>query len=405
MPLTKNADSAGRGDRWLESWHVAPSVNRDYDFIDGLRGIAMLMVLAAHFFYVNPASGPAVRFIGSCFSAGSNGVTLFFALSGFLISWPFWKRKASGAEISVPSGYGWRRFWKIYPPLAFSVLVLAPIYILRSGDWSFAGIGAKWLAGIPFLSPITGEFNPVMWSLIIEVQFYVILPILFISLKKVPAGVCLWIIPLIFVAVPFVCRLLTGQSPEIHPTINVHFPTGLDCFCLGIFVAGLDTMGRLKAGDAIFGVFGVVFWILSLLAFSWCSFSNWNGFTANEITRDLLKFSAGCLLFFVAAPRHPAARIFCAPWLRWCGIISYEWYLLHQPIYGWIRQSVGPAGGNPLKYAAIVGSSFVLGLVAAALTYRFFSLPILRYGRGKKSAAHSNKEPLKQMPAPSSPNA
>jgi len=70
--------------------------------------------------------------------------------------------------------------------------------------------------------------------------------------------------------------------------------------------------------------------------------------------------------------------------LRWCGIISYEWYLFHQPIIIWGRHIFGPAGGNPAFYAAIVGGPVLLGLILSALIYRFYSLPILKHGRGGK---------------------
>lgn len=85
-PVTKS-DSAKK--HWLNAWHVTPSANRDYDFIDGLRGVAILMVVAAHHFYFNPESHGVVRYIGSVIGTGGYGVTLFFTLSGFLITWPF----------------------------------------------------------------------------------------------------------------------------------------------------------------------------------------------------------------------------------------------------------------------------------------------------------------------------
>src|ERR1700733_7697099 len=132
----KSTETNLTGKQWLDAWHVNPSANREYDFIDGLRGIAILMVLACHFLYVNPNSGAGLRFIGGFLGACGHGVTLFFVLSGFLIAWPFWKRKVTGSGEVVPPGYVSRRFWKIYPPLAISVLILAPICLLRSGDWS-----------------------------------------------------------------------------------------------------------------------------------------------------------------------------------------------------------------------------------------------------------------------------
>jgi peptidoglycan/LPS O-acetylase OafA/YrhL len=96
------------------------------------------------------------------------------------------------------------------------------------------------------------------------------------------------------------------------------------------------------------------------------------------------KIGSGFLLCYVANPKHAIARLLCAPSLRWCGIISYEWYLFHQPIIQWARQIFGPAGGNRLFYVEIVGGSLLLSGVLSALIYRYFSLPILKYGRAGK---------------------
>jgi peptidoglycan/LPS O-acetylase OafA/YrhL len=51
---------------WLDAWHVNPSTNRDYDFIDGLRGVAILMVVLSHDFYTIP--NPARASISSAAS-------------------------------------------------------------------------------------------------------------------------------------------------------------------------------------------------------------------------------------------------------------------------------------------------------------------------------------------------
>jgi peptidoglycan/LPS O-acetylase OafA/YrhL len=94
------------------------------------------MVVFCHHFYVNPKSGPAILFTGALLESGGQGVQLFFALSGFLISWPFWKRKLTNSAAIVPPGYSRRRFWKIYPPLALSLVIFTPCYILLNNDWS-----------------------------------------------------------------------------------------------------------------------------------------------------------------------------------------------------------------------------------------------------------------------------
>ena len=370
---------------WLDAWHVNPSVNRDYDFIDGLRGIAILMVLCCHLVYINPKSGPVTQFLGALSGAASGGVILFFAISGFLISWPFWKRKFAGGEQVVPPGYAKRRFWKIYPPLALSIVILTPVYIFLNQDWSYVPIAAKWLVGIPFLWPVSGKLNEVMWTLVIEAQFYMVLPLVFVILKKVPPRACLWLIPLIFLFVPVTFRAFTGLSACYNPIINSHFPSALDAFCLGILVAGLDNQGALGGRWALLGTAGVFLWPLTLLLIAWTrTHPQLEGSTLDTSLPWMEKIGSGLLLCYVANPNHPVARFLCSPSLRWCGIISYEWYLFHQPIIIWVRNIVGPAGGNVALYVAVVGGSFLVGGILSAVIYRCFSLPILKYGRASK---------------------
>src|SRR5664280_1988300 len=144
-----------------------------------------------------------------------------------------------------------------------------PVYVLIGQDWSYCAIAAKWLAGLPFLLPVSGKLNPVMWTLVVEVQFYAVLPLLFISLKKVSPKVCLWVVPLMFLLIPAGFRGLTGWSATFNPDINPHFPAALDAFCLGILVAGLENSGVMKKSWARLGIVGLVLWPLALLATAW----------------------------------------------------------------------------------------------------------------------------------------
>jgi peptidoglycan/LPS O-acetylase OafA/YrhL len=373
---------------WLDSWHVSPSVNRDYDFIDGLRGIAILMVVACHHFYINPNSGRIAHWAEAIIGTGVHGVTLFFALSGFLISWPFWKRKFSGSDKVMPRGYFQRRFWKIYPPLVLSVLILTPIYILTQSDWTYLLLGLKWLVGWGFIVPVSGKFNPVVWTLVVEVQFYLVLPLLFLCLRRVPARACLAILSSLFILVPFIVRLITGyQTASLVPKIDPHFPALMDAFAFGVLVAGLENMGVIKAAWVHGGVAGIILWPLVLLCMGWFNMhADEYTFAVKEILTFGVRFAAACLLLFVAQPQHPVAKLLSAPWLRWFGIISYEWYLFHQPLARWSAIYLGPAAGNPIKYAVILGLPLVGSLIISATIFRFFSLPLLRYGRDKNKA-------------------
>jgi peptidoglycan/LPS O-acetylase OafA/YrhL len=373
---------------WLESWHVDPSANREYDFIDGLRGLAILMVVACHHLYVNPKSGPAVLFFGCVFGTSGLGVALFFTLSGFLIAWPFWRRKVNRAEQAIPPGYGWRRFWKIYPPLALSVLLLTPTYILWHGDAPlYLHATMQWLTGLAFLMPVSGKLNPVMWSLVVEIHFYLVLPLLFLLAKSLSPKKTLWLISLFFLVVPVATRAATGLSPTFFPVISDPFPTGLDSFCLGVCLAGIDNLKIWDKNWARLGDVGCFLMPLGLLGQAWIRLHPENhgtGITQTFIWTFLL--GAGFLLCYAADPQNPRAKMLCTPWLRWCGIISYEWYLFHQPMVYWSRGLFGHAGGNIFKYSLIVLLPLVASLTFSALVYRLFSLPLLQYGRARKSA-------------------
>jgi peptidoglycan/LPS O-acetylase OafA/YrhL len=309
-------------------------------------------------------------------------VVLFFCLSGFLISWPFWKRKFAQAGEVVPTGYASRRFWKIYPPMALSILLLTPIYILISHDGSFLEMAAKWLTGFSFLLPVSGKLNPVLWTLVIEVQFYAVLPLVFLAFNKLPAKACLWVIPIVFLMIPVCFRYWTGLSPAHSPEINTHFPSGLDAFFLGILLAGLENAGLVKRSWANLGFMGLVLWATALVLNGWGQVHSQSLNPANAAVLDWTeKIGSSCLLCYIANPRHPFALALCAPWLRWCGIISYEWYLFHQPAVLWARQAFGAANGAWPKYLSIIVGSAAISLILSASVYRFFSLPILRYGR------------------------
>lgn len=381
--------------KWLDTWHVNATTNKGYDIIDGLRGIAILLVIGCHLIYVNPKAGPLIQFLGAMFGAGSAGVTIFFTLSGFLISSPFWKKKIREDSNVMVAGYGWRRFYKIYPPLATSIILLTPVYIFFSGDWSYAHAAAKWLVGMPIFFPVNGNLNPVMWSLVVEIQFYIFIPLLFISLKRMSAKTCLWVVPLTLFVVgqgSSLIYFMTGIESSIHPNISIRFPAFLDFFTLGVLLAGLECYWKgLPRQLAKLGNVGFILLFSTIITNAWLNFhSIKTSYLEGILLVVLVKIASLFLLCYIANPQALAARLLCQPLLRWCGVISYEWYLFHQPIVIWARASLGPANGNVIRYGFIVGGSFVVSLIVAATFYRYFSLPTLKIGRAKHRSNQVN---------------
>jgi len=328
-----------------------------------------------------------VHFVANVFGTLWVGVILFFTLSGFLISWPFWKRKAARNATLIPPGYSWRRFWKIYPPLALAIVLLTPVYIFWKGHTTvFVHTALQWLAGLAFLMPVNGKLNPAMWSLVVEVHFYLVLPLLFVLTKRFSARTCLWLISLSLLIVPCSIRIATGLAPTFSPEISDPFLTGLSSFAIGVALAGIDNLnlwhgGWSRIAHAGWGVLLLGLLGLALVRMHPPGHSDWLGQGFNSV----IVIGTGCLLCYAANPRNPVAKLLCAPWLRWCGVISYEWYLFHQPMVFLSRDFLGPAGGSLVRYCVILAVPLLFSLGVAALVYRKFSLPILKYGRSRKA--------------------
>jgi peptidoglycan/LPS O-acetylase OafA/YrhL len=178
--------------------HLTRVVSRGRTFIpevDGLRFVAITAVVLYHIRDFTP--GHAVAFseihpLDSLFSMflsiGHYGVQLFFILSGFLLAMPFAKwRLGFGAKPSLRKYYG-RRLSRLEPPylLAMIFLFLAGIaaHALSPGASKWTGI-SNWpnlLASLTYqhnlIYGVQSLITPVVWSLEIEVQFYLLAPLL-----------------------------------------------------------------------------------------------------------------------------------------------------------------------------------------------------------------------------------
>ncbi len=309
-------------------------------------------------------------------------MTIFFTLSGFLISFPFWNSKLNGSNIDHKR-YFLRRFHKIYPPLAFSLIILIPIYIYKHGDYDlYIKTGILWLSGIAWFIPVSGKVNPVLWSLIAEVHFYITIPILFFIYRKTSYKKCLLIISFILFFLPIFTKWIYSSyniELSLNPYIRVPYSVKFDAFSFGVLMAGLSIRFQFKEWLAKFGAIGLMMIFLIMLVSGLASIFSW----ANKISNPLiLHYSSlvacGLLLFFIAKPEYSNRFGLNSFVLRWMGLISYEWYLLHQATGFFLRDFFGSSGGNLLKYLLITGSAFLISILVSAAMYKYISLPILR---------------------------
>jgi peptidoglycan/LPS O-acetylase OafA/YrhL len=157
---------------------AAPASDRRFAALEGWRGLACLMVFAYHC----GLNGfhPPLAFFGSC------GVHLFFVLSGYLLFKPFATAMEAGGPLPAVGNYCVRRFIRILPPYLVS---LAAFVLLRAAGrvnvpsvWNVVAHGFlvfNYDPRIDFYS-----INPVYWSLAIEMQFYLLLPIACLAAQR-----------------------------------------------------------------------------------------------------------------------------------------------------------------------------------------------------------------------------
>jgi peptidoglycan/LPS O-acetylase OafA/YrhL len=218
--------------------------------LDGLRGVAIALVLASHC-VVTPASGVIAWVIRNAVSIGWTGVDLFFALSGYLIAGILLRTRSRPHYFL---NFYARRFLRIVPLYAVLVsAVLALASRLPFGPtgpvWPFVTYTSNfWLAfhRVGWL-PAPSGYPPLahLWSLAIEEQFYLVFPFMVYVLDRRRLRTTLWVVlalsPLVRVAINAI--IAPGQSYFI--TLG-----RLDALAMGALIA-LELHERISV-DASF---------------------------------------------------------------------------------------------------------------------------------------------------------
>jgi peptidoglycan/LPS O-acetylase OafA/YrhL len=368
--------------------------------LDGLRGLAILLVLIWHFgCLANSAGGH--RWLFYLIDAGSlswSGVDLFFVLSGFLIGGILLNARNSPNYFKA---FYTRRVFRIIP--IYAVVVGAFYLCLAAGvpsriagsDWLFGPTfpwytyatftqNIRWAIGEPNLASWLGA----TWSLAVEEQFYIVLPavIWFVSERWLPyvVGSAILSAPLLrlflnlnysggkvasFALMP--CRadaLLLGvaaallvRRQSIWDSLKSHRRRLVSIWI--VLLAGLPFLILFKATDALQS-----FW-MSTVGFSW-----------------LALFYLGLLLLALVYSESWLGRVLRLSWLTALGTISYGVYMLHWPVLGltfMVFRQKGP-WAETLSEHGLVLLALALTIAIASLSWTFFEKPLLKIGHSVK---------------------
>lgn len=353
--------------------------------LDGLRGIAISLVLLGHYF-VNPwqtIPGSYAAYLQAALRLTAIGVDLFFVLSGFLIGGILVDKRSSANYFRA---FYARRFFRIFP-LYYAVLCAFAIavHFLRGSEWLLKDPLPAWsyFAYVQnYLMGTKGSFGPnflgITWSLAIEEQFYLTLPLL------------VWLVK------PRSLRWLLIAYVIAGPVIR--YAEYLHSGPFGVFVFTLGRADALLLGVLIALVFRTPEfrqWFRAHLRSLWAAFFvlflgmvpialKPRSVLLDTILRpSWVALLFGCLLILALSQRWGLLnQALCNRSLRQIGVYAYCLYLTHQAIQGVCYAALGR--GEPkiltIRDCWIPALALLLCYVLAAFSWRYFESPLLKIG-------------------------
>ena len=360
----------------MHSSHPPASTTPAFGYIpalDGLRAVAVSIVLAAHFGLHHRVPG-------------GFGVTLFFFISGMLITRLLLAEKAATGRIALGRFY-LRRMLRLYPALLVAVAAGTLATVAAGGDLRWGKVLAALFYGINYYGIAFGwsqgfnGFDPlaVLWSLAIEEQYYIVFPLAALALAGRVRTFTGWVIAAVLAALAWRVALVLGGAASDR--IYMGTDTRIDSILYGCLLSLL--LARPGEGGTR---------LLRWLSRPWLQWLALAGLLATFLLRDpffrdSLRYTmqglalmplVASLCFTDSLPRVTA-------WLerglpRRIGRLSYSLYLMHGVTITLAELVFSAASREPGAVGLLARVGFVAMVVPvtfalAAASYRWVETP------------------------------
>lgn len=349
-----------------------------YPFLDGLRGLAILMVLLHHFGINKYLYGQFNILID-----GNAGVHLFFVISGFLVTTLLLKEKVRNGKISLKYFYI-RRSLRILPVAYLFLVVLAILNIifrLHVRVFDFIGAGT-------FIDnlPVSGSYYTAhFWSLAVEEQFYLIFPLLLVFSLE-----CYFIVAMLLITiVPLTCIAATC-FPTIF-SIGVFAKLCMYAFWKGPIIILIGSVSAIMVFKQIITLKrsrlyyfnGIILFVIAIIIRTH-NFLFYTKYVSEYISAILIAF----VIVFSFGQKGPLIQILTSKILMRIGILSYSLYIWQQLFVGsntwqpWMHF----LRGHPLWQLIILKMLvvFVISFFSYKYEQRFLKIKEkLKYGKEK----------------------
>ena len=355
--------------------YLSPNTKRYYPAMDGLRGLAIILVVFLHNFgFLN------------YFFFGWLGVDLFFVISGFLIT---------GILIDSVGRPGYlknfymRRVLRIFP-LYYLILIiclfLLPLipslkydqgYYLNNQFYMWTYL-QNWL--FIFKAPNSNQMLLHTWSLAVEEQFYLFWPLLILLLRKPKRILLLSMILLVFTGIGR--YLIWDQQIEKLSYSSLFTFTRIDGLCIGAIISILIRINpeilRKNITYIVLLLAGINFgfYFINGMNDNNLPFLAFVGYTTFAMLFGLLVFEAA------EGKSNIIDLLFNNSLLRFFGKISYGFYVFHWPVYLIFFEPLKSQMLmiTSLKTAELLAASLatVLAIFISMMSYRYFEMPFLK---------------------------
>ncbi|MEY9857930.1 peptidoglycan/LPS O-acetylase OafA/YrhL [Catenulispora sp. GAS73] len=357
--------------------------------LTALRFVAAFMVFIYHSHYLGAFRDARVQkdysFVTN--SAGAVGVSFFFVLSGFVLTWV---AKPDDTKVQF-----WRRrFFKIFPNHAVIWLVIVAMLLVSGTKFMVEPAVANLFlvnSWAPDMNNLLYAVNGVTWSLSAEIVFYLLFPYLILGIARIRADK-LWYwavgVAALSLSVPLLSKTFLPGSPMFPGYTEFSWPQMwfvyqfplVRCleFIVGILFARIVISGRwvrLGLGPAaliVLAVYVPSLWMPQLWTFA-----------------APYSFPLGLLVSAVATSDIAGRRtVLTRRPLVWLGEISYAFFLIHLNVLNSAQAAfkgewMGYGDYDPTSWSTPVAVLFLLGCLAVSvflawLLYRFVEMPIMR---------------------------
>lgn len=350
---------------------------KKYEYIDSLRGIAILMVILVHVPFID-GIGTAMPYfhekVTLFIKNGHLGVNLFFVVSAFTLMLSHQKRQY---EDHANRNFFIRRFFRIAPMYYLAIIYFTFAYYtgLDFTNLNWGNVPKKeLLTNILFINGFFPEYIhryvPGGWSITVEFTFYAIFPFLFSKIKDINKAFVFTLTTLLIATIANL--ILTGTYADQNNFLGLYIVAQLPVFSLGMLafyiVTNKDKFAELKLPSLCY---------LAVSVFIYCYFA---------VSYDFLYSVVFFLLLIILTQK--AYPLFSNKILAKIGRVSFSLYLMHFVMmtffnrHGWmtwvkIDSTLSAACYFVLAYLSI----FALSYICSVITHKFIEIPGQNLGK------------------------